>query len=66
MAVRGAAREMEDPHTQRWPARCALLRSSRPVAFYPSKVSRSLDSVVRVKAIWSTNNRRNIITCLAD
>src|SRR6516225_12447102 len=29
-------------------------------------LSRSLDSVVRVKAVWSTDNRQNIIPCLAD
>jgi hypothetical protein len=37
----------------------------RLVAFYPGKVLRSLDSVVRVKPIWSADNRANIITYLA-
>ena len=34
---------------------------SRLFAFYPSKVSQGLNSVVRVKAVWSTDNRQNII-----
>src|SRR5208337_5493601 len=43
-----------------------LISLHAALAFYPAKVSRGLDSVVRVKPIWSSNNRANILTCLVD
>jgi hypothetical protein len=43
---------------------CSL--RSRFVAFNPCKVSRSLDSLVRVKPIWSADSGANILTCLGN
>ena len=43
-----------------------LISLHAALAFYPAKVSRGLDSVVRVKPIFSSDNRANILTYLAD
>jgi len=43
-----------------------LISLHAALAFYPAKVSRGLDSVVRAKPIFSSDNRANILTCLVD
>ena len=39
---------------------------SRLVAFYPSKVFRSLDLLVKMKPVWSADACGNIVIRLAD